>query len=77
MTGDWRKLHSQELHDLSFLSNIILLIKSRMMKCFGHLACIRDMINVCGIFMGEAKGKRPLGRPKNGWEVNVKCTLEV
>jgi len=77
VTGDWRKLHSQELHDLSFLSNIILLIKSRMMRCFGHLACIRDMINVCGIFMGEAKGKRPLGRPKHGWEVNVKCTLEV
>jgi len=35
------------------------------------------MINVCGIFMGKAEGKRSLGRPTHGWEVNVKCTLEI
>jgi len=55
----------------------MVLIKSRMMRWFGHLACIRDMINVCGIFMGKAEGKRPLGRPTHGWEVNIKCSLEI
>jgi len=76
VTGDWRKLYSEELQDLFSLPNIMLLIKSIMMRSFRHVVCIRDMINVCGIFMGKAEGKRPLGRPTHSWEDNVKCTLE-
>jgi hypothetical protein len=76
VTSYSRKSHSEELHDLSSLPNIMLLIKSIMMRWFGHVACVRDMINVCGIFMGIAEGKRPLGRPTHSWEDNVKRTLE-
>jgi hypothetical protein len=38
MTGDWRKLHNEELHNLYSLPSIIRMIKSRRMKWAGHVA---------------------------------------
>jgi hypothetical protein len=47
-TGEWRRLHSEELNDLYSSSNIIRVIKSRRMRWAGHVArmgekqCIQD-----------------------------------
>jgi hypothetical protein len=39
VTGEWRKLHNEELHDLySSLIIIITIIKVRRMKWAGHVA---------------------------------------
>jgi hypothetical protein len=38
VTGDWRELHNEELNDLYFSSNIILVIKSRRVRWAGHVA---------------------------------------
>jgi hypothetical protein len=32
VTGDWRKLHNEELHNLYYSTNIIRMIKSRRMR---------------------------------------------
>jgi hypothetical protein len=37
VTGDWMRLHTEELHDLYFSSNIVWVIKSRRMSCKGHV----------------------------------------
>jgi hypothetical protein len=42
VTGEWRKLHKEELHDLYSSPNIIRLIKSRLMRWAGHVARIRE-----------------------------------
>jgi hypothetical protein len=40
VTGDWRKLHSEELHELHSFTNIIRVIKSTRMIWAGHVSCI-------------------------------------
>jgi hypothetical protein len=40
VTGEWRNLHSEELHILYSSPNIIMWIKSRRMRWAGHVACI-------------------------------------
>jgi hypothetical protein len=38
VTGDWRKLHDEELRNLYSSPNIIRMIKSRRMICVKHVA---------------------------------------
>jgi hypothetical protein len=40
VTGDWRKLHNEELHNLYYSPSIIRMIKSRRMRWKGHVARI-------------------------------------
>jgi hypothetical protein len=45
VSGGWRKLHNEELHNLYSSPNIITMIKSRTMKWVGHVVRmgIREM----------------------------------
>jgi hypothetical protein len=60
MTGDWRKLHNEKLHNLYSAPSIIRTIKSRRMRWAGHVARIGEERNVYRILMGKPEGKRPL-----------------
>jgi len=39
VTGEWRKLYSEELDDLYCSPNVVRVIKSRRMKWAGHVVC--------------------------------------
>jgi hypothetical protein len=68
VTGDWRKLHNDELHDLYSSPNIIRMIKSRRMRWAGHVARMGETRNAYRILVGKPEGNRPLGRPNvGGW----------
>jgi hypothetical protein len=41
VTGEWSRLHSEELYDRYCLPNIVRLIKSRRMKWERHVAGLR------------------------------------
>jgi hypothetical protein len=43
--GGWRKLHNEELHNLYCSPSIIRMIKSRKMRCAGHVAGMGEMRN--------------------------------
>jgi hypothetical protein len=63
VTGEWRKLHNEELHDLYSSPSVIIIIKSRMMRWAGHVARMGEKRNAYR-FVGKPEGKRPLGRPR-------------
>jgi hypothetical protein len=75
VTGEWRKLHNEELHILYSSPNIIRQIKSRRMRWAGHVARMGEERNVYRGLMGKPEGKRPLGRPRRRWEDGIKMDL--
>jgi hypothetical protein len=61
VTGGWRELHNEELHDLYSSPSVIRIIKSRMMRWAGHV--------------GKPEGKRPLRRPRCRWVDTINIFL--
>jgi hypothetical protein len=60
VTGEWRKLHIGELHNLYSSPGIIRQIKSRRMRWAGHVECVGEGRNVYRVLVGKPKGKRRL-----------------
>ena len=72
VTGEWRKLHNEELNDLYSSHNIVRVIKSRRMRWAGHVARMEEGRGVYRVLVEKLEGKRPLGRPRRRWEDNIK-----
>ena len=68
VTGEWRKLHNEELNDLYASPHIVRVIKSRRMRWAGHVAHMGERRGVYRVLVGKPEGKRPLGRPRRRWE---------
>jgi hypothetical protein len=75
VTGGWRTLHNEELHDLYSSSSIIRIIKSRRMRWVGDVARMGEKRNVYSLLVGKPEGKRPLGRPRCRWVDNIRMDL--
>jgi hypothetical protein len=71
VTGEWRKLHNEELHNLYSSSVIIRQIKSREMRWAGHVARLGQERKLYKVLVGKPKGKRPLGRPRRRWDDGI------
>jgi hypothetical protein len=75
VTGDWRKLHNGELHNLYSSPDIIRQIKSRRMRWAVHVARMGEGRNVCRVLVGKPEGKSPIERPGCRWEDGIKRTV--
>ena len=51
-------------------------VKSRRMRWAGHVARKGEDRVVQRVLVGKPEGKRPLGRPRRGWEDNIKMDLQ-
>jgi hypothetical protein len=69
VTRDWRRLHNDGLRNLYASSYIIRAIKSRKMRLAEHAARMGEIGKRIKILVGKPEGKRPLGRPRRGWEM--------
>jgi hypothetical protein len=62
VTGEWRKLHNKELHDLYSSPSMIRIIKSKRMRWAGHVARMGEKRNAYRSLVGKpefARGLRP------------------
>jgi hypothetical protein len=75
VTGEWRKLHNEELHYLYSSPDIIRQVKWRRMGWAGHVARVGEERKVYKVLVGKPEGKRPLGRPRRRWEDGIRMYL--
>jgi hypothetical protein len=73
VTGDWRRLHNEELHDFCCSPNVIWVIKSRRMVLVVHMG---ERRGACRVLVGKPEGIRLLGRRRHRWEDSTKMDLE-
>jgi len=76
VTGEWRRLHNEELNDLYSSPNIVRVIKSRIMRLAGHVARMGEERGVYRVLVAKPEGKRPLGRPRRRWVNNIGTDLQ-
>jgi hypothetical protein len=76
VTGEWRKLHNEELNDLYSLPNIVRVVKSRRMRWAGRVARMGEEGGLYRVLVGKPERKRPLGRPRRRWVDNIKMDVQ-
>jgi hypothetical protein len=76
VTGEWRKLHNEELSDLYSLPNIVRVVKARRLRGAGPVVRMGEGKGVHRVLEGKPEGKRPLGKPRRRWEDNIKMDLQ-
>jgi hypothetical protein len=75
MTGEWRKLHNEKLHNLYSSPDIVRQVNSRRMRLAGHVARMGEKRKVYKVLLGKPEEKRPLGRPRRRWEDGIRMDL--
>ena len=76
VTGEWRRLHNEELNDLYSSPNIVRVIKSRRMRWAGHVACMGEERGVYRVLVKKPEGRRPLGRLRRRRADNIRMDLQ-
>jgi len=76
VTGEWRRLHNEELNDLYCSPNIVRVIKSRRTRWGRHVARMGEERGVYRVLVGKLEGRRPLGRPRRRWVNNIRMDLQ-
>jgi hypothetical protein len=71
----WRRLQIEKLHNLYDSPFIIMIIKSRRMRQAGHVARMGQMKNAYNSSVGKPEIKRPLGRFRRRWKVDIRMDI--
>jgi hypothetical protein len=75
VTGEWRKLHNEELRDLYSSPSMIRIIKLWRIRLAEKVARMGEKRKTYRFLMGKPEGKEPLGRPRCRWLDNIRMDL--
>jgi hypothetical protein len=75
VTGEWRKLHNEELRELYSSPSIIRIIKSRRMRWVGHVVRMEEKRKAYRLLVRKPEGKRLSGRLNRRWVENIRKIL--
>ena len=73
VTGEWMRMHNEELNDLYSSPNIVRVIKSRRKS--GQVARMGEERVVYRVLVGKPERRRPLGRHRRRWMDNIRMDL--
>ena len=59
-SGEWRKLHNEEMNDRYYTPNIVRVIKSRIMRWVGHVARMGEKRGLYWVLVVKPEGKKHL-----------------
>jgi hypothetical protein len=76
VTGEWRKLHNDELTRLNSVPNVAWVIKSRRMSWAGHITQMGKRKGAYRVLVGKPETKILLGRKRRSWNDNIKMDLQ-
>jgi hypothetical protein len=76
VTGEWRRLHNEELYAVYSSLNTNRAIKSRRLRWAGHVTRMVERVVAYRALVGKPEGRRPLGIPRLKWEDNIKMDLK-
>jgi hypothetical protein len=77
VTGEWRKLHNEELRDLYSSPSIIRIILSRRARWADHVARMGEKRNAYRLWVRKPEEKGPLGRPRRRWVDNTRIRMNL
>ena len=69
------KAHNEKLHNLYRLPNIVRVIKTRRLRCTGHVARMEEGRSAFKIVTGTSEGKRLLRRLRLRGKENIRMDL--
>ena len=76
VTGEWRRLHKEELYALYSSPNIIRVIKSRRLKWAEHVACMGERRGAYRALVGKPQERGPFEKPRSRCKI-LKWSFET
>jgi hypothetical protein len=74
--GKWRRIQNYEVHSLYRWPNTVRVIKSRILRCSGHVARMVEGRSALKNLIRKSTGRRSLGRTRHRWEHNIRIDLK-
>jgi len=76
VTGEWKRLHNNQLYAMYSSRNKIRVMKSRRMRWAGYVARMGDIGGAYRVSVEKPEGRTPLGRPSGRWGDNIRMYLQ-
>jgi hypothetical protein len=76
VTGEWRRLHNEELCALYFSPNTMQVIKLRRLRWAGHVARVGESTGACTVLTAKPYRRNHLKDPDLDGRIILQCTLK-